>query len=80
MSKIHRYIGGLKAGDKITCTDKDGIVISVTILEISIDPTWREDGYTMLKVHHEPSGKDGMLSLHELASWFKQAEWSVVTP
>jgi hypothetical protein len=74
-----KYIGFLSVGDVIQCADPDGLVITVTIKSIKIDPTWGRDGSVLIGYHHEPSGNDGEMIMTNLVEWFKQADWHKVT-
>lgn len=72
---MSRYIGHLHAGDVITTTLESGEQITVTIKDISFDPTWKSNGSTMISIHHEPSGNDTVISGANLAEWFSKTEW-----
>ncbi len=75
---MDKRLRSLKAGDRIRCTDPDGTVITVTILNITVDPTWGNSGSTMLEIFHEPSNKKSWLTLSNLVSWFNEQTWKIV--
>lgn len=71
----------ITTGDIIQTTLEDGTLITVTIEKIHIDPTWiGEGGGVLIYFHHEPSGKDDVLSLYNLQDWFKRSKWTKLQP
>ncbi len=75
---MDKRLRSLKTGDVIRCTDPDGVTITVTILNITVDPTWGKSGSTMLEIFHQPSNKKSYLTLGNLVQWFEEQTWKIV--